>query len=127
MLKALFTVIFSLLIFVESSRINDQLCDNQLDYFNKALKNRDEWALSVFDMWAKFQSGVMRGNLANPGGFTDCVNFRHSNATQLGNFQGQHCMVRYSATLKENEINTENGFDWRVMYENSYQFDEFNS
>lgn len=69
----------------------------------------------VFDTWAKLQSGVLRGNLVNPGGFTDCVNFRHFDATQLATFQGQYCMVRYSASLEENNLNNENGFDWREM------------
>lgn len=48
----------------------------------------------VFDTWAKFQSGILHGNLQNPGHFTECVKFRHED------LQGQHCMV--SASPAEN-------------------------
>lgn len=72
----------------------------------------------VFDTWAKFQSSVLVGNRQNPGGFTDCVNFRHeSNSTALGTFQGQHCMVDFSAAVEEleDEVVRGPGFDWKAM------------
>jgi hypothetical protein len=70
----------------------------------------------VFDTWAKIQSSVLRGNRVITGGFSDCVAFRHeSNDTQVGTFQGQHCMIKFKAIEKAgNDIN-DNEFDWREM------------
>lgn len=100
----------------QSSVINDAACDRQLRYFDDALSQRERWALFVFDTWAKLQSSVYRGNLVVPGGFTDCVNFRHeSNLTTIGTFQGQHCMVDFSPTKNPSEINREGSFDWKEM------------
>lgn len=33
------------ILLVESSVINDDVCDNQLKYFDDALTNRDHWAV----------------------------------------------------------------------------------
>lgn len=50
-----------------------------------------------------------------PGGFADCVRFRHeSNSTAIGTFQGQHCMVDFSPIAGE-AVNRSNGFDWREV------------
>lgn len=61
-------------------------------------------------------SGVFRGNLVSPGGFTDCVNFRHeSNNVEVGTIQGQHCMIDFSAKAEKSDITTGEGFDWREL------------
>jgi hypothetical protein len=102
----------------QSSIVNDAACDRQLAYFDAALENREDWAIFVFDTWAKLQSSVLRGNLDIPGGFTDCVNFRHdSNVSAVGIFQGMHCMVRFRPTLNASEIGNEGEgrLDWREM------------
>ena len=73
--------------------------------------------LPVFDTWAKFQSSALRGNLVIPGGFIDCTNFRHeSNLTTVGTFQGQHCMVDFSAVQEVADIDRNGDFDWREMW-----------
>lgn len=70
----------------------------------------------VFDTWAKLPSSILRGNRVITGGFTDCVNFRHqSKSSAIGTFQGQHCMVDFSPTPEVNEIDRDNGFDWKEM------------
>lgn len=63
----------------------------------------------MFDFWAKLQSGLLLGNLVNPGHFTECVNFRH------GAIQGQHCMT--TASPKETPTLTPKNeiFDWREI------------
>lgn len=51
-----------------------------------------------------------------PGAFTDCVNFRHrSNSSEVGTFQGQHCMVNFSPKNESAEIGDQDDFDWREM------------
>lgn len=131
-----FFVLSFTVIATQSSAINDQVCDRQLEYFDNELNAREHWALfgeikifrnfqitdkkrienSVFDTWAKLPSGVFRGNLVSPGGFTDCVNFRHdSNVTGVGTIQGQHCMVDFSAKAEKTEIVSDGGFDWKEM------------
>jgi hypothetical protein len=69
----------------------------------------------VFDTWAKIQSGVLTGNLHDPGMFKKCVDFRHdSKVSNLGTIQGQHCMVSFVA--QENaSFSRVDGFDWREM------------
>jgi Nose resistant-to-fluoxetine protein, N-terminal domain len=117
MLKVFIFCAFSILgVFGQNSVINDAVCDRQLSYFDDELNNREHWAVFVFDTWAKLQSSVFRGNLVVPGGFTDCVNFRHnSNSTTIGTFQGQHCMVNFRPTEIPSDINREGGFDWKEV------------
>jgi hypothetical protein len=106
MLKIFFAILF--LISVSCSSEN---CDEKLDYFHKALNDRKSWAVSVFDTWAKLESSVLRGNLVIPGGFNDCVNFRHeSNETKVGTFQGKHCMMRVKSKITAASTVE---FDWR--------------
>jgi hypothetical protein len=71
----------------------------------------------VFDTWAKLPSSVLRGNRVNTGGFADCVSFRHhSSDSQIGTFQGQHCMINFRAIENAGDnINNNNNFDWREM------------
>jgi hypothetical protein len=100
----------------QSSIVNDAACDRQLAYFDAALETREDWAIFVFDTWAKLQSSILRGNLDIPGGFTDCVNFRHeSNISTVGTFQGMHCMVRFRPTENASESDNEGRLDWREM------------
>ncbi|CRK88151.1 CLUMA_CG001936, isoform A [Clunio marinus] len=129
MLKLFSSILLLILTFnvIETSSVSDELCDRQLNYFDEALNRRDSWAVFVFDTWAKFQSSILRGNLVIPGGFIDCVTFRHqSERADIGTFQGQHCMVRFSAKTEAAEIDRENGFDWReigaIARENNYNF-----
>ena len=115
MLKSLTVILFFVtVVFGEQFVIDDAACDRQLAYFDAELENRENWAVFVYDTWAKLQSSILRGNHDIPGAFTDCVNFRHeSNAAGVGTFQGQHCMVRFRPTENASEINRDNGFDWK--------------
>jgi hypothetical protein len=109
-------IVIFLMSCVSCSVVNDAACDRQLAYFDAALENREDWAIFVFDTWAKLQSSILRGNLDIPGGFTDCVNFRHdSNVSAIGTFQGMHCMVRFRPTPNASEIEDEGNLDWREM------------
>ena len=62
----------------------------------------------MFDTWAKIPSGLLHGNLQNPGHFTDCVKFRHVDV------KGQHCMVPFRAMANKTFIRSDN-FDWREV------------
>lgn len=100
----------------QNSIKNDAACDRQLAYFDNELDNREDWAVFVFDTWAKLQASILRGNLDIPGGFTDCVNFRHeSNATGVGTFQGMHCMVNFRPTEIASEIDRDSGPNWKEV------------
>lgn len=71
----------------------------------------------VFDTWAKIQSGILLGNLQNPGLFTECINFHYEpEDLNVETIQGQHCMVtiiaRDNVTFAPPD---ENFFDWREM------------
>lgn len=77
------------------------------------LESFDE-LFSVFDTWAKVQSGILQGNSKNFGHFTACVEFRHEpEDLNVDKLQGQHCMVTYRT--KENSTilpPSDNVFDW---------------
>ena len=117
MLKRLIVIlVFTTIASCANSVVNDAACDRQLAFFDAELENRESWAVFVYDTWAKLQSSILRGNHDIPGGFTDCVNFRHeSNAAGIGAFQGQHCMVRFRPTENASEFNRDGGFDWKEV------------
>lgn len=113
--------------------IDDEICEKLLKYFDEALSNRVEWSVicelkntnfqlrhfnflySVFDTWAKFQSGALSGNVQNPGHFSECVNFRHyPDDKNIPNIQGQHCMITFSGKQNASTLSA-NGFDWREL------------
>lgn len=69
---------------------------------------------SVFDVWAKFQSGILHGNLRNHGLFTECVRFRHD-STDVGLITGQHCTVSYRSD-SDGVWSGDREFTWGDMY-----------
>jgi hypothetical protein len=95
--------------------INDDLCDKQLTVFHNELRNREMWAVEMFDSWAKLQSGLFSMNTINLGDFDSCVRFRHATKSS-GIIQGQHCITRIIAlpnsTLEQNE---EDGFSLKEV------------
>jgi translation initiation factor IF-3 len=48
-------------------------------------------------LWANLPTGILHGNLYNPGHFTECVEFRHDE------IQGQHCMVTSTANFTDSD------------------------
>lgn len=78
----------------------------------------DKFGLSVFDTWAKFDSGYLSTITTSMGHMTDCLSFRHE--TTSGNIRGQHCMVTVfptgnSTITPDNPIDPNSRFDWREL------------
>lgn len=92
---------------------DDKICQSQLDLFTFALSNREFWAIELFDSWAKFQSGYLRGNTQNIRNFDQCIGFSHKTQSS-GIIQGQFCIVLLQAspnsTLEKSE-----GFDLKEL------------
>jgi hypothetical protein len=86
--------------------VDDDLCDKQITIFHNELRNREMWAVEMFDSWAKLQSGLFSMNTINLGDFDSCVRFRHDTKSS-GIVQGQHCVTLVKAStnssLDENE------------------------
>lgn len=65
------------------------------------------WPLMMLDAWAKIQSGFARGNIRNPGHFTQCVNLKvpMTNPDLAGEFfNGKHCTIGFRG-IREGEFN----------------------
>jgi Nose resistant-to-fluoxetine protein, N-terminal domain len=73
---------------------NNSSCIAKLELLSTAFSNGEIWAVQIFDAWSKLQSGIFSGNVANYGHFDQCVRSRHD-MKELGNFQGQHCVISY--------------------------------
>lgn len=56
------------------------------------VKLKSTFYFQVLDTWGKIPSGLLHGNIQNPGHFTECVELRHDD------IQGQHCMTTVIAT-----------------------------
>lgn len=70
----------------------------------------------MFDFWAKIQSGIGNGNRFNFGHFTDCIDYRYQpQLGEIGNIQGQHCLVTFKASSNVTLPEDREGFDWREM------------
>lgn len=122
---------------IDAKRFDEQTCTNQLNLFSNALANREFWALrresrfyllmseilkslilSVFDTWAKIESGYLSTNIFSMGHLTDCLRFRHE--TTSGNIRGQHCLLTVVPTANstitpENPRDPNSRFDWREL------------
>ncbi|CRK93494.1 CLUMA_CG007030, isoform A [Clunio marinus] len=93
---------------------SDQKCQNELNEFINALDSRDEWAVTMFDTWAKIPSGLLQNNFQNIGHFTACVKFR-KNLKDFDTLQGQHCMISFNAKTDSNVSAGDNLFDWNEV------------
>lgn len=54
------------------------------------------WPIFMVDSWAKIQSGFARGNIRNPGHFTQCINLHAplDNEYAGGDFYGKHVQIQ---------------------------------
>lgn len=70
----------------------------------------------MFDYWAKIQSGLTVGNRANFGHYDECIRFLHNTRDEnIGNIQGQYCMINHRATEMKNDTDWNENFDWREV------------
>lgn len=79
---------------------------------NRAVSN--QLSPTVFDVWAKFQSGILHGNVRNFGLFTECVRFRQNTLPDVGLITGQHCTISFRS-ISDGSWNSDSDFSWRDM------------
>ncbi|KAG5670208.1 hypothetical protein PVAND_000486 [Polypedilum vanderplanki] len=98
------------LILPQSKNYNyDELCRKQLLKFSQALIENQDWAIRLFDTWAKIQASYLRGNSMNVGDFHSCVKFRYDE------IQGQHCLVTFSALTNSTSENDVKDFNLKTF------------
>lgn len=80
---------------VLSSEAVDQHCVKDLTYFMQKLDERRQWAMEMFDSWAKGPpSGVFYGNTINYGNFDQCLNVNHQVEDHESSYiKGKHCTI----------------------------------
>lgn len=71
---------------------SSELCNRQLEIFQKDLDNNVKWARQMRDAWGHIQSGIFSGNLYDFGNFDQCINFEHY-SRETGEILGQHCTL----------------------------------
>ncbi|KAF5285097.1 hypothetical protein FQA39_LY16786 [Lamprigera yunnana] len=78
-------------------------CCNEVEKYIYGVKEKQKWALSMFDSNGKMESGLLKGNIRHMGSFDECisVNEDFDNITLIG----KYCL----ADLIVNDVNIENG------------------
>lgn len=71
---------------------SNQLCNRQLESFQRSLDNNIKWARQMRDAWGHIPSGIFSGNLYDFGNFDQCINFEHY-SEETGEILGQHCTL----------------------------------
>ena len=70
----------------------NELCNNQLKYFQDSLDRNVLWARKMRDAWGNVPSGIFSGNRFDFGNFDQCIKFSHA-SENVGEFSGQHCTI----------------------------------
>lgn len=91
-------------IYTEKDASND-LCDTQLQYIEKNLKEGALWARQLNDAWGKMPAGMYSGNYFDFGSFDQCIQFKHESST-VGEIRGQHCTIMFPYDLEAVDLRT---------------------
>lgn len=75
---------------LEPTSSND-LCNRQLEDFNKNFDKGIHWARVMRDSWGNVPSGVFSGNVYDFGNFDQCIRLKHH--SEVGEISGQHCSL----------------------------------
>ncbi|KAM8721005.1 hypothetical protein ACLKA7_006955 [Drosophila subpalustris] len=74
------------------------LCRTQMRRYLNALNNFDLWALKMHDASGKLNSGILNGNINQPGDFDQCMGIQQSNDDVTNDnsdhmLRGQYCLA----------------------------------
>lgn len=75
-----------------AENLANNLCNQQLKFFQDNLEANALWARELRDSCGNFPSGTFSGNLFDFGNFDQCIDFHH-NTGELGSIIGQHCTL----------------------------------
>ncbi|KAJ8919427.1 hypothetical protein NQ315_016523 [Exocentrus adspersus] len=78
--------------------VKNDLCKNHTEEFKLGLRALEPWALQMFDSSSKIPSGILNGNLAEYGAYSQCLNIYKD--SQYGPIRGRHCSFRVTPTDK---------------------------
>ncbi|CRK88313.1 CLUMA_CG002092, isoform A, partial [Clunio marinus] len=100
-----------------NSSIVDESCRHQLRLFYKDLISREPWALKLFDLWGKINSGYTEGNFYNLGHYSKCLDFRYQHTNNEEVIQGKYCLIALAVTpTSSNETDDKiNTSDWQII------------
>ncbi|KAJ8973784.1 hypothetical protein NQ317_009440 [Molorchus minor] len=76
--------------------VKNSVCKNHTEEFKRGLRALKPWALQMFDASSKVNSGILNGNLAEYGAYTQCLNIYEN--TKYGPIRGRHCSFRIMPT-----------------------------
>jgi hypothetical protein len=94
---------------VEASTEADKRCLTQFDFIANAYDRQELWAIQWFNSWAKVPAGIFSGHFESVGNFQQCIRARQS-SQEVGNIQGQHCMVVFRPKHEFQEVRSQFGF-----------------
>ncbi|XP_030761631.1 nose resistant to fluoxetine protein 6-like [Sitophilus oryzae] len=68
------------------------LCKNHTKFFKQSARAFEPWALKMVDASSKLQAGLLLGNLAEYGSYSQCL--RIFTETEYGPLLGKHCFLK---------------------------------
>ncbi|GLG92877.1 Uncharacterized protein GBIM_00427 [Gryllus bimaculatus] len=74
-------------------------CTRDLLQMAYSFGNGSAWAIKMFDASTKIPDGLLGGHLVHLGNFDECLSVRQGEGDGSPGFDGQHCLVAFSAKL----------------------------
>ncbi|ALC49761.1 drd [Drosophila busckii] len=68
-------------------------CRAQMQRYLNALNNFDLWALKMHDASGKLNSGILNGNINQPGDFDQCLSIQQPGEDDNNMLRGQYCLA----------------------------------
>lgn len=103
---------------VEAFTPADTLCLKKFDFLVDSYGRQELWAIKWFNSWAKVPAGLFSGHFESVGSFQQCIRSRQS-SQQIGNVQGQHCMIHFRPRSEfsddESQFEFTNQLNWREL------------
>ncbi|CAG9765105.1 unnamed protein product [Ceutorhynchus assimilis] len=78
------------------NQIPNEKCKTDMNQVLKGLKNKEKWALKLFDAFPKFPLGLLYGNMYQLGNFDECISVQNVEIT------GQYCLADIAFQVKDN-------------------------
>ncbi|KAK7866350.1 hypothetical protein R5R35_003277 [Gryllus longicercus] len=93
-------------------------CTRDLLQMAYSFGNGSAWAIKMFDASTKIPDGLLGGHLVHLGNFDECLSVRRGEGDGSPGFDGQHCLVAFSAKLSggEEELGAQEDLDeWQTL------------